>query len=100
MFRNPQNVLDCLRNSINGVSKGVILSHRNFISVSQMITSDQRLMGEKDYRFLCFLPMFHIFGLGVILFAQLQEGNTIVSMEKFDFERLLKNIEKYRTTHL
>ncbi|XP_021986506.1 4-coumarate--CoA ligase-like 7 [Helianthus annuus] len=33
----------------------------NFIAVSQMLTSDQRLMGGKDYVFLCLLPMFHIF---------------------------------------
>ncbi|CAH1452563.1 unnamed protein product [Lactuca virosa] len=83
-----------------GVSKGVVLSHMNFISNSQMITSDQRLMGEKDYRFICVLPMFHIAGLATILYSQLQEGNTIISMGKFDFERLLKNIEKYRATHL
>ncbi|KAJ9554687.1 hypothetical protein OSB04_009301 [Centaurea solstitialis] len=83
-----------------GVSKGVILSHRNFISVSQMVVSDQRLVGEKGYVFLCFLPMFHIFGLGVILYSQLQEGNTVVSMGKFDFGGMLKNIEKYRVTHL
>ncbi|CAI9290033.1 unnamed protein product [Lactuca saligna] len=83
-----------------GVSKGVVLSHRNFISVSQMITSDQRLMGENDGRHVCFLPMFHISGLGVVLYSHLQEGNTIISMRKFDFEGLLKNIEKYRATHL
>ncbi|XP_071711682.1 probable CoA ligase CCL7 [Rutidosis leptorrhynchoides] len=83
-----------------GASKGVILSHKNFISVSQMVTSDQKFMGEKDYRFLCFLPMFHIFGLGVILYSQLQEGNTIISMDKFDFVGFLKNIEKYRPTHV
>nr|XP_043613152.1 probable CoA ligase CCL7 [Erigeron canadensis] len=83
-----------------GVSKGVILSHWNFIAVSQMITSDQRFMGEKDYVFLCFLPMFHIFGLGVVLYSQLQEGNTVVSMAKFDFVGMLKNVEKYRATHL
>ncbi|CAI9290039.1 unnamed protein product [Lactuca saligna] len=83
-----------------GVSKGVVLSHMNFISNSQMITSDQRLMGEKDYRFICVLPMFHIAGLATILYSQLQEGNTIISMGKFDFEGLLKNIEKYRATHL
>ncbi|MFS8034418.1 putative 4-coumarate--CoA ligase [Helianthus anomalus] len=45
-----------------GVSKGVVLSHMNFIAVSQMLTSDQRLIGGKDYVFLCLLPMFHIFG--------------------------------------
>lgn len=83
-----------------GVSKGVVLSHKNFIAVSQMLCSDQRLMGEKDYVFLCFLPMFHIFGFGVVLYGQLQEGNTVVSMKRFDFGGMLKNIEKYRVTHL
>ncbi|CAH1424210.1 unnamed protein product [Lactuca virosa] len=83
-----------------GVSKGVILSHKNFIATSQMMTSDQRSMGEKDYVHLCFLPMFHIFGFAVILYAQLQEGNTVVSMGKFSFEGVLKNIQRYRVTHL
>ena len=31
---------------------GVILSHHNFISVSQMVVSAQRLMGERGYVFL------------------------------------------------
>nr|ATZ81751.1 4CL2 [Carthamus tinctorius] len=83
-----------------GVSKGVVLSHRNFISVSQMVVSDQRLMGEEGYVFLCFLPMFHIFGLAVMLYSQLKEGNTVVSMGRFDFGEMLKNIEKHRVTHL
>nr|GEW72552.1 4-coumarate--CoA ligase-like 7 [Tanacetum cinerariifolium] len=56
-----------------GVSKGVALSHRNFISVSQMATFDQRIL-------------------------ELQEGNTIVSMVKYDFEGMLANIEKYKVT--
>ncbi|KAJ0778384.1 putative AMP-dependent synthetase/ligase, AMP-binding enzyme domain, ANL domain-containing protein [Helianthus annuus] len=62
-----------------GVCKGVVLSHMNFIAVSQMLASDQRLMGGKDY---------------------LQEGNAVVSMGKFDFIGMLKNVEKYRVTHL
>ncbi|KAF5819819.1 putative AMP-dependent synthetase/ligase, AMP-binding enzyme domain-containing protein [Helianthus annuus] len=83
-----------------GVCKGVVLSHMNFIAVSQMLASDQRLMGGKDYVFLCLLPMFHIFGFGGLLYAQLQEGNAVVSMGKFDFIGMLKNVEKYRVTHL
>lgn len=83
-----------------GVSKGVILTHRNFISASLMMTSDQENQGEIDDVFLCVIPMFHVFGLSVILYAQLQKGNTVVSMEKFDFELMLKAIEKYRVTKL
>nr|GEX15449.1 4-coumarate--CoA ligase-like 7 [Tanacetum cinerariifolium] len=83
-----------------GVSKGVVLSHWNFVSVSQMVSSDQRVMGEKHYVFLCILPMFHVFGLSVVLYSQLQEGNCVVSMNKFDFGGMLRNVEKYRVTHL
>ncbi|KAI3791499.1 hypothetical protein L2E82_05271 [Cichorium intybus] len=83
-----------------GVSKGVVLTHNNFIATSQMVTSDQRLMGEQDYVHLCFLPMFHIFAFAVILYSQLQEGNTIVSMGKFGFLDVQYNIMKYGVTHL
>ncbi|MBA0817280.1 hypothetical protein Gohar_001859, partial [Gossypium harknessii] len=50
--------------------------------------------------FLCVLPMFHVFGLAVIVYSQLQKGNALVSMSKFDFGLLLKNVEKYKATHL
>ncbi|KAL3828488.1 hypothetical protein ACJIZ3_017290 [Penstemon smallii] len=83
-----------------GTSKGVVLSHRNFISAALMVTADQELAGEKNNLYLCVLPMFHVFGLAVIMYAQLQRGNGIVSMSKFDFEMILKTVEKYRVTHL
>lgn len=83
-----------------GVSKGVVLTHRNFISASLMVTSDQELFGEMHNVFLCVLPMFHVFGLAVIMYSQLQRGNAMVSMGKFDLELVLKNVEKYRVTNL
>lgn len=83
-----------------GVSKGVILTHGNFIAASLMVTMDQVMAGEMHHVFLCFLPMFHVFGLGVITYSQLQMGNTVVSMGKFEFEMVLKNIEKHRVTDM
>ncbi|KAH0715522.1 hypothetical protein KY284_008427 [Solanum tuberosum] len=83
-----------------GVSKGVVLTHRNFISAALMVTSDQELAGEMHNVYLCVLPMFHVFGLAVIMYAQLQRGNAIVSMAKFDLETVLKNVDKYRVSHL
>ncbi|XP_022862158.1 4-coumarate--CoA ligase-like 7 [Olea europaea var. sylvestris] len=83
-----------------GTSKGVILSHRNFIAASLMVTADQEWAGEINNVFLCVLPMFHVFGLAVIMYSQLQRGNSVVSMAKFDFEMILKAIEKYKVTHL
>ncbi|XWS29018.1 hypothetical protein CRYUN_Cryun25bG0120800 [Craigia yunnanensis] len=83
-----------------GVSKGVILTHRNFIAAALMVTRDQELAGDMHRVYLCVLPMFHVFGLAVIVYGQLQKGNALVSMTKFDFGMLLRNVEKYRATHL
>ncbi|KAL0555461.1 hypothetical protein IC582_009407 [Cucumis melo] len=83
-----------------GISKGVILTHRNFITTSLMVTQDQELLGDPRNVFLCFLPMFHVFGLSVIVYSQLQRGNTVVSMAKFELEKALGLVMKYKITHL
>ncbi|KAL3530517.1 hypothetical protein ACH5RR_009839 [Cinchona calisaya] len=83
-----------------GTSKGVILTHRNFIASSLMVTADQELAGEMHNVFVCVLPMFHVFGLAILMYAQLQRGNAIVSVGKFDLEMILKAIEKHRITHM
>ncbi|WVZ55505.1 hypothetical protein U9M48_006155 [Paspalum notatum var. saurae] len=83
-----------------GASKGVILTHRNFISAAPMITADQDALGEGPNVFLCFLPMFHIFGLSVITFAQMQRGNAIVVMSGFDMDSVMAAVQRHRVTHL
>ncbi|XP_062213588.1 4-coumarate--CoA ligase-like 1 [Phragmites australis] len=54
-----------------GATKGVILTHRNFIAAATMVTSDQDARGYGTNVFLCFVPMFHILGLCIITLAQL-----------------------------
>ncbi|XP_059429858.1 probable CoA ligase CCL7 [Corylus avellana] len=83
-----------------GTSKGVILTHRNFIAASLMVTMDQELSGEAHNVFLCVLPMFHVFGLAVIVYSQLQIGNAVVSMGRFELEKILKAVERYRVSYL
>ncbi|XP_020552125.1 4-coumarate--CoA ligase-like 7 isoform X2 [Sesamum indicum] len=83
-----------------GASKGVVLSHKNFIATSMMVTSDQdQAYGEAKNVFLCFLPMFHISGLVAVLFAQLQRGNKVVVMPRYEMEKMLRTIEKYKVSH-
>ncbi|XVF69386.1 hypothetical protein PTKIN_Ptkin11bG0077400 [Pterospermum kingtungense] len=48
----------------------------------------------------CVLPLFHVSGLVVLAYGQLQKGNAVVSMAKFDFGIFLRNVEKYWVTHL
>jgi 4-coumarate--CoA ligase len=81
-----------------GASKGVILTRRNFISA--MMTADQDALGEGSNVFLCFLPMFHIFGLSVITFAQIQRGNSVVVMSRFDMDSVMAAVQRHRVTHL
>ncbi|KAL9675570.1 hypothetical protein QQ045_003772 [Rhodiola kirilowii] len=86
-----------------GLSKGVVLTHRNFIATAVAVTADQDTLSEEERNkvvFICFLPMFHIFGLSVITFAQLQKKNTVVSLGKFEIDNVLKAVQDYRVTHL
>jgi len=83
-----------------GLSKGVVLTHRNFIAASVMIGMDDDLAGEQDDVYLCVLPMFHVFGLAVVTYAALRRGSAVVVMERFELEALLKAIEKQRVTKL
>ncbi|XP_078442037.1 AMP-dependent synthetase and ligase family protein [Wolffia australiana] len=81
-----------------GANKGVELTHRNFIAASMMVTREQDLRGQAPHVCLCFLPMFHIFGLSIITFAQLQRGNTVVSMGKFDLGMMMRTVERFRVS--
>ncbi|XP_051116719.1 probable CoA ligase CCL7 isoform X2 [Andrographis paniculata] len=83
-----------------GTSKGVVLTHRNFIASAMMATSDQEVDKNTKDVFVCFLPLFHIFGLASLLYAQLQRGSCVVMMARFDMEKLLRAMERYRVTHL
>ena len=83
-----------------GTSKGVVLSHGNFIATSLMATMDQEVSGERHHVFLCVLPMSHVVGLSMITYGQLQIGNAVVSMERFGLEKLLAAVERYRVSHL
>ncbi|MFX6572346.1 4-coumarate--CoA ligase family protein, partial [Acinetobacter baumannii] len=83
-----------------GTSKGVVLTHMNFIAAALVATSDQELYGDDKNVFLCFLPLFHNYGFSAILYAQLQRGNTVVVMEKYEMKKMLRAIERYKVTHL
>ncbi|RHN60679.1 hypothetical protein MtrunA17_Chr4g0028441 [Medicago truncatula] len=50
-----------------------------------MINMDDDLAGELNV-FLCVLPMFHVFRLAVITYAQLRRGSAVVSTGRFELE--------------
>ena len=83
-----------------GASKAVALSHLNLIASAVQTNSDAARFSEMDLSFFVPIPFFHVYGLSVILFAQLQRGNTIVTTPRFDLVDMLKAIEEYHVTSL
>ncbi|KAJ6831057.1 uncharacterized protein M6B38_350005 [Iris pallida] len=86
-----------------GASKGVVLTHRNFICTSLMLSADQDADGDGGgvNTVLCFLPMFHVYGLSNVIYGNLRRGNTVVVMERFgSMEAMMRTVEKYGVTHV
>lgn len=65
-----------------------------------MVTSDQDMKGVKHWTVLCVIPMFHVYGLACVTYGQLQRGNAVVPMGKFDFTRMLEAIQEYKISYL
>ncbi len=79
-----------------GLPKGVMLTHRNLVAnMCQMEGLDYFF--END-TLLCVLPLFHIYGLVVVLNMGLYRGATIVTMRRFDLELFLQAVQKYGVT--
>src|SRR5205807_6557375 len=79
-----------------GLPKGVMLTHYNL--VANMRQMDGLEYFHRNDTLLCVLPLFHIYGLVVILNMGLHQGATIVLMPRFDLEQFLGLIQKHRVT--
>jgi len=76
-----------------GLPKGVMLSHHNLVAnVYQTLTSGETgCIGDNDV-VLCFLPLYHIYGLTIGLNLCLMRGSTVVLMPRFDCEASLRTV--------
>lgn len=76
-----------------GLPKGVMLTHHNLVAnICQM--EGLCYFYETD-TLICVLPLFHIYGLVVVLNMGLYTGATIVTMPRFELESFLKAIQDY-----
>jgi acyl-CoA synthetase (AMP-forming)/AMP-acid ligase II len=79
-----------------GLPKGVMLTHRNLVAnilqstAQQPVTADDTLVGV--------LPLFHIYGLSVVMNAVLRNGATLVTMPRFDLDAYLGLVQEHRAT--
>jgi len=79
-----------------GLPKGVMLTHHNLVAnIRQM--EGLCYFYETD-TLICVLPLFHIYGLVVVLNMGLYTGATIVTMPRFELESFLKAVQDYDVT--
>jgi acyl-CoA synthetase (AMP-forming)/AMP-acid ligase II len=81
-----------------GLPKGVMLTHYNIVAnVNQGLAT--RFMAE-DMVGLWTLPLFHIYGMTVLMSAGMARGATGVVMMRFDVEHMFELIQRDRVTDL
>ncbi|MCI0348721.1 MAG: AMP-binding protein, partial [Acidobacteriales bacterium] len=82
-----------------GMPKGVMLTHSNLVTnVFQFLAPEESATFTAGEIILCFLPLYHIYGLNVVLNPALMVGATLVLMPRFDLQRTLSVIEQQQVT--
>lgn len=85
-----------------GVSKGVLLTHRNFLSTIELFVRFEASQYEylpTENVYLAAIPMFHIYGLSIFVMGLMSLGSSIVVMSKFDVKEVVKAIDRFKVTH-
>ena len=73
-----------------GLPKGVMLTHYNLVAnVYQLIGPNATSLNGND-NILCCLPLYHIYGLNVILNPALMLGATLILVPRFNVEQLTR----------
>lgn len=76
-----------------GLPKGVMLTHRNL--VANLCQMEGLCYFYETDTLICVLPLFHIYGLVVVLNMGLYSGATIVTMPRFELESFLRAAQDY-----
>ena len=79
-----------------GLSKGVMLTHRNLVSNIEQVLG--AIPVNDDDAAVAVLPFFHIYGMQVLMNVGLRGGATIVTMPRFDLEQFLSLHQEYHLT--
>lgn len=79
-----------------GFPKGVMLTHFNLVSMLCQMQAVDALDGSDTL--VCVVPMYHLYGLHVVINLGLREGATIVTLPRYELGQFLNTLEKYQVT--
>ncbi|MCY3543442.1 MAG: AMP-binding protein [Chloroflexi bacterium] len=85
-----------------GLSKGVMLTHFNMTANLRqfMVRPGEALQQRESDVLLAHLPLFHIYGMQVLMNAVILSGGTQVMMGRFDMGEMLRLVAAHKITHL
>lgn len=83
-----------------GKSKTIRLSNNNLNSLAYKLSFFDSPHAPGEEFSLCVLPLFHAFGLGVVLHFSMCAGFTCIGMPTFSAEKANKYIKKYNVTYI
>ncbi|KAL9952229.1 hypothetical protein ACROYT_G039451 [Oculina patagonica] len=94
---NPKNDVVALpfSSGTTGVSKGVMITHYNFIAQIRLPFKDGPPL-EDMTTVLNVLPFYHIYGLAIILGGRLYVGSKLVVLQRFEPHTFLQAIQHYK----
>ena len=79
-----------------GFPKGVMLTHWNLVAMlRQMERNDAFSKGDT---MVCVVPMYHLYGLHIVVNLGLSQGATIVTVPRYDLNQFLAILEQYKVT--
>ncbi len=79
-----------------GFPKGVMLTHYNLVSMLCQLHASGALT-END-TMVCVVPMYHLYGLHVVVNLGLSQGATIVILPRYNLGQFLRTLERYGVT--
>ncbi|HNB94567.1 MAG: long-chain fatty acid--CoA ligase [Acidimicrobiia bacterium] len=81
-----------------GSPRPAMLTHANLLAnIRQVLAADERVQEPTDVVF-GLLPMFHIFGLNVMLGVAMAVGASVLLVERFDPVSAIESVEKHGVT--
>ncbi|NGQ94420.1 long-chain fatty acid--CoA ligase [Brevibacillus sp. SYP-B805] len=81
-----------------GVSKGVMLSHRNLVANAYQCQAVLYKMKPGNERIVGALPLFHVYGLTAVMNVGIKMAGEIILIPRFDVKQILTTINKLKPT--